>query len=879
MEYERGVIYEKMYSHVFSVDGEKVYMTHDLRSDFAYHPGSKHKVTFTVTKQGTRKPVSGVRLTLRTHHDSTTTATFKPTTITTDRNGKAETQITFGKKSGSVSISVRMQLDKTTWAVFTGFGYSTPNLVDGKSSVDGKTVNLKHDLRQTNYRPGSKHKLILTLTYDQTGKPVPAARLTLSTTTRGATATFKPTTITTDRNGKAETQITFGKKPGEFSIYVNIRTAREAVFSLRTPGVSGGPRIEMNITLDGTSRTLSRHSDFSYGLGLTKTRKRLVVKTHSNQQRTKPVPYVDLVFNAVGRQSKASVTFEPKKVRTDRNGQSVTYVTFGQGQTDVQIQVQVNMVLVAVVLNETSNLIPIPFLKVPSEGTHIAEVVRGVNGMRNLRFHANGRSIPSFVPDSVVPVTDNWGVFPLNASARFQFEPHLDNIRAKSPLFFIDVIGGGRYIKLNRGYATGSGGLVTVQMNTRSEPGVVMVNLNPPNAAQLKGTIRITGRESVFGKPTFDNVRNLSPLTIVSQEKFKHRYKRIGGRVKRVAGIAANSVRVEVDIRSRKISSTGVEIGAYAKLYEGRAPDTDDLDDADFTIVTLPWDDPLAPSLMLWNNDANSLGFSAGPAQLEAARVLGLSHVWKKITYDKHRNDHVHVSLSLEAIPIYKGNLLTSAFGAPAAVPLNRFSFSDVNLDGQVNVTDLILVSNTLEQTDWSNLRADVNDDGIFTITDLIQVAHDLGQSTGSNTPAALAVPERLTYATVEGWIASARAVDDGSLVFRHGIANLERLLTLIIPEKTGLLANYPNPFNPETWIPYHLAKPADVTLSIYAADGKLIRTLALGHQPAGIYESKIRAAYWDGRNDFGERVASGLYFYTLTAGDFATTRKMLILK
>ena len=99
------------------------------------------------------------------------------------------------------------------------------------------------------------------------------------------------------------------------------------------------------------------------------------------------------------------------------------------------------------------------------------------------------------------------------------------------------------------------------------------------------------------------------------------------------------------------------------------------------------------------------------------------------------------------------------------------------------------------------------------------------------------------------------------------------------VPSQTALLPNYPNPFNPETWIPYHLSDPAEVALSIYSTDGRLVRTLALGHQDAGIYESKSRAAYWDGRNSVGERVASGLYFYTLTAGDFADTGKMLIMK
>ena len=100
-----------------------------------------------------------------------------------------------------------------------------------------------------------------------------------------------------------------------------------------------------------------------------------------------------------------------------------------------------------------------------------------------------------------------------------------------------------------------------------------------------------------------------------------------------------------------------------------------------------------------------------------------------------------------------------------------------------------------------------------------------------------------------------------------------------LIPKETTLLANYPNPFNPETWIPYQLAAPADVSISIYAADGKLVRRLDLGHQAVGLYESRSRSAYWDGRNALGEPVASGVYFYTLTAGEFTATRKMLIRK
>ena len=93
------------------------------------------------------------------------------------------------------------------------------------------------------------------------------------------------------------------------------------------------------------------------------------------------------------------------------------------------------------------------------------------------------------------------------------------------------------------------------------------------------------------------------------------------------------------------------------------------------------------------------------------------------------------------------------------------------------------------------------------------------------------------------------------------------------------LLPNYPNPFNPETWIPYDLAQDADVYIRIYDLKGKPIRQLSLGFQTAGTYRSQSRAAYWDGCNSLGEPVASGIYFYALQAGQFKATRRMVIMK
>ena len=119
----------------------------------------------------------------------------------------------------------------------------------------------------------------------------------------------------------------------------------------------------------------------------------------------------------------------------------------------------------------------------------------------------------------------------------------------------------------------------------------------------------------------------------------------------------------------------------------------------------------------------------------------------------------------------------------------------------------------------------------------------------------------------------------------KRSLIQLPELVAYEIPAETQLLANYPNPFNPETWIPYRLAEDASVTLTIYDGTGQIVRTISVGHQVAAVYESQSKAIYWDGRNDLGEQVASGVYFYTLTVrsetkvGDFSATRKMLILK
>ena len=207
---------------------------------------------------------------------------------------------------------------------------------------------------------------------------------------------------------------------------------------------------------------------------------------------------------------------------------------------------------------------------------------------------------------------------------------------------------------------------------------------------------------------------------------------------------------------------------------------------------------------------------------------------------------------------------------------------ADVNDDGIVDVDDLIEVF-LQQDKKGENLPADVNNDKVVNVQDICLVAGVVYDREFDCSPAAPALRplmfEGLTAAEVQRLLTQARQMEFTDPTYLRGIAVLEQLLALLLPKETTLLANYPNPFNPETWLPYQLSESADVTLTIYDIQGRVVRALDLGHQGAGMYHSRSRAAHWNGRNAQGESVASGIYFYTLTAGDFAATRKMLIRK
>ncbi len=226
--------------------------------------------------------------------------------------------------------------------------------------------------------------------------------------------------------------------------------------------------------------------------------------------------------------------------------------------------------------------------------------------------------------------------------------------------------------------------------------------------------------------------------------------------------------------------------------------------------------------------------------------------------------------VTLQVIDVY-GNFTRETY----SLRVGDMAHVDVNRDNVVDVDDLVWVASHFGSTGVrkAHPNPDVNNDGLVNRADLLLVVEALESE--ESTPAA----PNLTIASLQQWILEAKRHNPGDETFQTGIKVLEQRLTPFHPTETGLLPNYPNPFNPETWIPYQLAAPANVNISIYTADGRLVQMLRLGHQGVGIYASRNRAAYWDGKNAIGEPMASGVYFYQLQTDDVSLTRKMLIRK
>ena len=275
-----------------------------------------------------------------------------------------------------------------------------------------------------------------------------------------------------------------------------------------------------------------------------------------------------------------------------------------------------------------------------------------------------------------------------------------------------------------------------------------------------------------------------------------------------------------------------------------------------------------------WGNNGNS-GVELYDYEVDPDETVNIAHLPENADLVANLSERLHAGWQA-ALP-----------EIPTRVPHVQTLTWDVNSDGVIDIQDLLLVSNSFGVETLEYPKADVNNDGRVDIIDLLLVASHLGESSNESAPRISTLPLQHVD-RIEEWLSEARLTDDGSTIFRKGIANLETLINSVIPKQSVLLPNFPNPFNPETWIPYDLAEDADVNIHIYNLKGVSVKQLSIGFQAAGSYRTQSRAAFWDGRNSTGEPVASGTYFYSLTAryrnktlsqNPLIATRRMVIVK
>ena len=269
--------------------------------------------------------------------------------------------------------------------------------------------------------------------------------------------------------------------------------------------------------------------------------------------------------------------------------------------------------------------------------------------------------------------------------------------------------------------------------------------------------------------------------------------------------------------------------------------------------------------------------------------VTPLSKLYSLVTLKLAGNTILDTS---SLVPLTRRNL------TDVDIEISPYPSWDVNRDGNVDETDLFLVTLTItgESPDVNGdgnintddeTAADANKDGRVDTDDLLLVLEKFDRPVNLAAPLLSAksagwdwkLLERIDAGRLRVHLDILQVENDGTLKYQQAIAFLQEILTALQPNQTLLLANYPNPFNPETWIPYQLATGSDVRITIYDPRGAIVRRLALGYRAEGYYRVRSRAAHWDGRNDVREPVASGVYFYQLKTDKVSLLRKMVILK
>ena len=688
---------------------------------------------------------------------------------------------------------------------------------------------------------------------DRANNPVPDVQVTF-TVTRGEGLLNGESTVvevTTDANGRAAQTLTLGPKPGINSVEVSIGNKSVTFEAL---GISPYQLVKIS-------------GDEQRGTFGTVLANPLVVEVRDPDNN--PLPDVQVTFTVTEGEGLLSGQSTTVEVTTDANGRAVQTLTLGHAATNT--------------VDASIGYEWVEFNAAGISPEHIATLAIHEESPTSVAFSPDGNTLAS----ADVTGVKLWDVATKENTITLAVERSGKSV-AFSPDGMLLAFGAGTNIKLwntmtNENVATLEG----------HGDDVVSIAFSPDGKTLASGAW--DGIVKLWDVATKENIATFGGhITAILEGSFRGFHTPVsfspdGTRLAFGAGISIklwdmtaneNVATLEGDedaVISVAFSPDGKTLASTSRGSFFRAVKLWDIETKENTITLgVYWGEGVAT--VAFSPDGTRLAFGTGHSiKLWDMTTNGDIH-----TLDGHEDTVFSVVFSPD------GNTLASASGdgtvklwdvsssiIPIVVP-PEFLAEDVNGDGSVNIQDLVLVAANLGQAGQNT--ADVNGDGVVDIRDLVKVAGALGNAAAapSLNPQVLST---LTTADVKQWLSETQQLNLTDAASQRGIQFLEQLLAALTPKETALLPNYPNPFNPETWIPYHLAKDADVTFTIYAIDGQVVRMLALGHQAAGMYQTRSRTAYWDGKNAFGEPVASGVYFYTITAGDFTATRKMLIQK
>ena len=758
---------------------------------------------------------------------------------------------------------------------------------------------------------------------DEDGDPVANVSITLSITAGGGT--FSQSPVTTNANGLATSTLTRGSTPG--SSYFIRASASGYTFS--------GPAAGERVTITGTSSSTGGGStprdageadaidvyDGNNQRGTPNSRlaEPLVIEVVDSNNR--PVSRERVTF----RTTRGSGQFSPERPRTNATGRAQTRFT-PTSSGDIRITATVTGVASRAVFNVTAGAAPASVTKVSgdnqsgSPGSALAnpfvvevkdedgEVVEGIRVTFSVTAGGGSLSETSATADedglaeTTLTLGSQVGINSVQASVSgvdsVTFSTSVDAkilvAAANRPM--MSWIAGGALYRLAgakeakiaegaNGVAIGGGKIYWTSQTSASAGTINSANLDGTDKKTLTSIRAVpmgiavdTAGSKLYWTNTRGRIQSANlngsgiqnvlldlsdPTDIVVSNGFIY-WTEGGNSVRRVN--ISGQVKITIDVAVNLGTVGGLAVGS-GKVY---------------------WTEQTSATAGTVNGaNLNGTNFETLATLLSAPMGISVDTAGSKLYWTNARGRVQSANLDGSMIKnVVEGLISPSKIaigGANTAEVMTRQPTAkkdnakyDVNGDGTVDNTDASLVASGL---DTGNAKYDVNGDGKVNFLDLLLIFENRDDDAAA-APAIVGMKlNAVQIDRIEEQIDLLIATNDRSPAAMRTLVYLQQLLATARPEKTQLFANYPNPFNPETWIPYELATDTHVKITIYNTQGVVIRTLQFGHQSAGYYTDRDRAAYWDGRNALGEQVASGLYFYQLETDEMSSMRKMVILK